>query len=259
MSTQGASSKNESFRSGYSTRGSRGGSANSRDSWISLKKTNHTFKSHSNDKTLKNIDKLHEAEMAFIQQLEQKPHERDVCKRQAAELLNKRWNDEVYIPTQTSIQKTMDRNSDRYSEKLQEQYAHYLNHNNVSEGNVFLDIFDERRGGGEEAQAQHAPVEHSHYLYQPLQCKQIQTDILKPERCEIKDPLKVQYKSRFAKTLDKSASEYSVGQHRNTTQFWSKLVKESGHIENAENARRRKRIKISDINRQSQIHWGSSA
>lgn len=243
------SSKNNSNAAGSprSFRSSRLNSANSKDSWLSIKKTNNTFKTHSIDKTLKKIDQTFEKDSVFIQQLEQKPHERDVCRKQAAELLNKRWNDEVYIPTQTSIQKTMDSNSDRYSDKLQQQYAHYLNHNNISDGNVFLDVFDENSVDNMD--------------YQPLKCQSIQANILKPTAVDIKDPLKIQYKSRYAKALDvnKSTSEYSIGKNTNTTKFWSKLVKESSHIENAENVRRRKRIKISDFNRQSQLHWGSSA
>jgi len=221
--------------------------ANSNSSWISVKKTNTTFKNHSTDKTLKKIDQTLDKEITFIRELEQKPYERDIKRKQAAELLNKRWNDEVYIPTQTSIQKTMDSNGENYSDQLQDQYAHYLNHSNISDGNVFLDVFDESQQSSNNNE------------YQPLKCQKIQAKILKPTAVDIKDPLKRQYKSQYARINDRSASDYSIAKNKSTTMFWSRLVKESSHIENPENVRRRRRIKISDVNRKSQLNWGSSA
>lgn len=228
-----------------SVKSSRPNSANSRDSWLSIKKTNHTFKRGSlKDKTLTRIDAVFEKDLAFITQLEKKPEERDIKKRQAAELLNKRWNDEVYIPTQNSIHKTMDENSQTYSKLLQQQYSHYLNHNNISDGNVFLDVFDEKSG----------------FEYQPLKCREIQTEILKPEAVDLKDPLKRQHKSHHAAEYHRSVTAPVMDNtEKNNVKFWHKIKKESSHIESPESQRRRMRIKISDVNRKSQIQWWSSA
>lgn len=229
-------------RSPRSVKSSRPNSADSRSSWLSVKMTNKTFKNHSIDKTLKKIDATFEKDSAFIQQLEKKPQEQDIRRRQAAELLNKRWNDEVYIPTQTSIHKAMDANSDAYSNKLQEQYAHYLNHNNLSDGAVYLDVFDENSSNSND--------------YQPLKLKRIQADILTPEPVALLDPLKKQFQSNHAMKImqHKHKSKYSMD--KNNINFWTTLVKGSTHIESPERQMSRMRVKISDANRQSTISWG---
>jgi hypothetical protein len=219
---------------------SRPNSANSKDSWLSVKKTNATLKRHSFDKTLKKIDQTLEKDSAFIAALEKKPEERAESRRQAAELLNKRWNDEVYLPTQMSIHKIMDQNSAEYSKKLQHQYAEYLNHNNISDGNVFLDVFDESNSMD----------------YQPLKCKEMEAEILHPKPVELKDPLKRQFQSRHAKEYYRSVTQPTLANtNKNNIRFWTKLAKESSHIESPESQRRRIRIKISDVNRKSQIQW----
>lgn len=223
----------------------------SKTSWISISKTRKAMKEHSIDKTLKKIDQIFEKDLSFIQQLENKPLERRQQKRQAAELLNKRWNDQVYTPTQQSIQSQMDKNGNEYSQKLQQQYALYLNHNNLSDGNVFLDVFDEASTNSELID------------YQPLRCKQIQGQILKPKQVVIVDPLKKQLKSAYAKEVEAESQKNSTLKettsiiNKGSSKFWSKLRKESSHIESPESQRRRIRIRIEDENRKSQITWSS--
>lgn len=229
-------------KSPRSIKSSRPNSADSKQSWLSLKKTKNIFKAHNIDKTLKKIDQTFEKESAFIQQLEAKPQERAICRRQAAELLNKQWNDQVYIPTQTSIQKTMDGNSATYSTKLQEQYAHYLNHNNISDGAVYLDVFDENSGDAGD--------------YQPLRLKKIQAEILKPEKVKCNNPLKSQYRSNYAKEINKDSDfNQSKRPSKNNINFW-KTLKDHTHIESPERQRSRMRVKISDTNRKSFITLG---
>ena len=239
---------------------------NSKNSWISVSKTRKAIKEHSIDKTLKKIDQIFEKDLSFIQQLENKPHERRQQKRQAAELLNKRWNDQVYTPTQQSIQRQMDKNGNKYSQKLQEQYALYLNHNNLSDGNVFLDVFKEE-ANHTKARESATIAELNGIDYQPPRCKEIQNEILKPKKVHIVDPLKKQLKSNYAKEVEAESQKYndactSVESSKSiinqgSSKFWSKLRKESSHIESPESQRRRIRIRIEDQNRRSQITWSS--
>lgn len=129
-----------------------------------------------------------------------------------------------------SIHKAMDESSDSYSDRVQEQYsvkrskhnkivrkfihvnalfwsivyAHYLNHNNQSDGAVFLDVFNEA-GLGDYQPLQQILVfviklpkfscfsfRISETLVFP-QLKQIQKDLIKPKQVNIsQDPLKPQ-------------------------------------------------------------------
>lgn len=82
--------------SGVSHRNSRPGSADSRNSWLNMSRSTKTFKEHSIDKSVKRIDAIIEKDTCFIQSLEQKVVDREIARKQASELLNKRWNDSVY-------------------------------------------------------------------------------------------------------------------------------------------------------------------
>jgi len=221
--------------SGVSHRSSRPGSADSRQSWLNMSRSTKTFKEHSIDKSVKRIDAIIEKDTSFIQSLEQKVSDREIARKQASELLNKRWNDNVYSPIMSSIHCAMDKTSDKYSDQVQEQYAHYLNHNNQSDGHVFLDVFNEE------------VRKNSHGDYQPLQLKNIQKDLIKPEKVDIShDPLKPQ------------ASELSkeVSSGKGSRRAFNKMAEDSNYnIESPERLRSRRRIKIDDRNRKSQISW----
>lgn len=82
------------INSGFSH--SRPGSAESRNSWLNMTRSAKTFKEHSVDKSVKRIDAIIEKDTSFIQSLEQKVIDREIAKKQASELLNKRWNDNIY-------------------------------------------------------------------------------------------------------------------------------------------------------------------
>lgn len=218
-----------------------------------MSKSTKTFTQHSVDKSVKKIDACIEKDTGFIQQLEQKLIDREVARRQASELLNKRWNDNVYIPIMSSIHEAMDYGSDGFSDELQEQYAHYLNHNNQSDGAVFLDVFNEHS--------------YSDGDYQPLKLKQIQTELIKPHKVNIQnDPLREDAStSRANKTMPTNTAESTCNSRvarlcsdpnlEGTGSFWDKIVESSYNIESPERMRSRRRIKIEDINRRSQINW----
>jgi len=221
--------------SGVSHRSSRPGSADSRSSWLNMSRSTKTFKEHSIDKSVKRIDAIIEKDTSFIQSLEQKVSDREVARKQASELLNKRWNDNVYSPIMSSIHSAMDKTSDIYSDQVQEQYAHYLNHNNQSDGHVFLDVFNEE------------VRKNSHGDYQPLQLKNIQKDLIRPEKVDIsQDPLKPQ-ESELSK---------EVNSDKGSRRAFNKMAEDSNYnIESPERLRSRRRIKIDDRNRKSQISW----
>jgi len=202
---------------------------------------------------VKNIDAKLEKETTFIQQLEQKLVDREIARRQASELLNKRWNDNVYEPIMSSIHEAMDKESDNFSSQLQRQYAHYLDHNNQSDGAVFLDVFNE----------------HSYSVgdYQPLKLKEIQKKLIKPQKVTIRDdPLKEDAStSRMNKTIPTNIDstcntrvarlDAEIAVPGSGGSFWDKIVESSDNIESPERMRSRQRIKIDDINRRSQINW----
>lgn len=221
--------------SGVSHRNSRPGSADSRNSWLNMSRSTKTFKEHSIDKSVKRIDAIIEKDTCFIQSLEQKVVDREIARKQASELLNKRWNDSVYTPIMSSIHTAMDKTSDKYSDQVQEQYAHYLNHNNQSDGHVFLDVFNEE------------VRKNSHGDYQPLQLKNIQKDLIKPEKVDIsEDPLKPQ----------ESELSREVKSGKGLRRAFNKMAEDSNYnIESPERLRSRRRIKIEDRNRKSQISW----
>jgi len=234
-------SSNNSQQSYKSNKSSRPGSADSRPgskadrtSWLSLSNCTKVGTQHSIDKSIKHIDAALGKDTSFIQQLEQKIIDREVSRRQASELLNKRWNDSVYIPIMDSIHEAMDSSCEQFSDQLQEQYAHYLNHNNQSDGAVFLDVFNEQG------------IAQCVGDYQPLRLKAIQANMIKPKKVNIlDDPLKPeQSKLRQGKT----------GEPQNVS-FWDKMVEGSYNIESPDRERSRRRIKIEDINRKSQINW----
>ena len=162
--------------------------------------------------------------------------DREVARKQASELLNKRWNDSVYTPIMSSIHEAMDKTSDEYSNQVQQQYAHYLNHNNQSDGAVFLDVFNEE------------VRKNSHGDYQPLQLKSIQKNLIKPRNVDIsQDPLKPEA-SRLSKE--------KVDNKGIVKRDFSKMAEDSNYnIESPERLRSRRRIKIEDRNRKSQISW----
>lgn len=200
-----------------------------------MTRSTKAFTQHSSDKSVKRIDACLEKDTSFIQQLEQKIIDREVSRRQASELLNKRWNDNVYIPIMSSIHKAMDEGSPQFNKQRQRQYAHYLNHNNRSEGAVFLDVFNE-----------HSLSEGD---YQPLKLKKIQTEMIKPEKVTIEnDPLEQTQQNQQGKRLNSSET---------TGKFWDKIV-EAGYnnnIESPERLRSQRRIKVDDNNRKSHIIW----
>lgn len=219
-----------------------------------MSKTSKTFTQHSVDNSVKTIDATIKKDTGFIQQLEQKLIDREVARRQASELLNKRWNDNVYTPIMSSIHDAMDHGSDRYSAQLQRQYAHYLNHNNQSDGAVFLDVFNEHS--------------YSDGDYQPLRLKEIQTKLIKPHKVNIaEDPLEEDAStSRMNKTVPTNTDstcntrvaklDAEVNPPGTSTgSFWDKIVESSYNIESPERMRSRQRVKIEDINRRSQINW----
>jgi len=202
---------------------------------------------------VKNIDAKLEKETSFIQQLEQKLVDREVARRQASELLNKRWNDNVYEPIMSSIHEAMDEKSDQFSSELQRQYAHYLDHNNQSDGAVFLDVFNEHS--------------YNEADYQPLRLKEIQKKLIKPKKVTIKsDPLKEdastsRMNKRSISNLDSTCNTRvarlgtEVANPNSGGSFWDKIVESSDNIESPERMRSRQRIKVEDINRRSQINW----
>jgi len=200
-----------------------------------MSRSTKTFKEHSIDKSVKRIDAIIEKDTCFIQSLEQKVVDREIARKQASELLNKRWNDNVYTPIMSSIHTAMDKTSDKYSDQVQEQYAHYLNHNNQSDGHVFLDVFNEE------------VRKNSHGDYQPLQLKNIQKDLIKPEKVDIsQDPLKPQ----------ESELSREVKSGKGSRRAFNKMAEDSNYnIESPERLRSRRRIKIEDRNRKSQISW----
>lgn len=205
------------------------------------------------DHTVKSIDAKLEKDAAFILQLEQKLVDREVARRQASELLNKRWNDHVYEPIMSSIHKAMDDESDNFSSQLQRQYAHYLNHNNQSDGAVFLDVFNEHS--------------YNDGDYQPLKLKEIQKTLIKPQKVSIRDdPLKEDAStSRMDKEVPTNPDstcnsrvarlDAQLKPPNDGCSFWDKIVESSYNIESPERMRSRQRIKIEDINRRSQINW----
>jgi len=213
---------------------SRPGSAESRSSWLNMSKSTRAFTNSCERRSMKRMDACLDKDTGFIQQLEQKIVEREVSRRQASELLNKRWNDNVYNPIMSSIHAAMDQGGSKLNKQLQQQYAHYLNHNNRLDGNVFLDVFNE-----------HSLSEGD---YQPLKLKNMQMELIKPEKVMIGDDPLIQDSSKREKiSLD--------GQSESTSSFWDKMVDAGNNIEAPERIRSQRRIKVDDTNRKSQINW----
>ena len=96
-----------------------------RSSWLDVETSSNAFKLYSVDQSIKKLDANIEKESEFIKELEEKIINRDELKKLSSELLNKRWNDNVYFPIMNSIHETVDKNCNTYSKKLQQQYAHY--------------------------------------------------------------------------------------------------------------------------------------
>lgn len=237
--------------SGKSMRGSSAGSTRSRNDWLSPATTSRVLTTHTAHSLSANDAKI-QNEISFIQGLEQKLVDREIARRQSSELLNKRWNDNVYEPIMSSIHDAMDNGSDEFSAELQRQYAHYLDHNNQSDGAVFLDVFNEHS--------------YSDGDYQPLKLKEMQTTLITPQKVNIyDDPLKEDAStSRMNKTVPPNADSTcntrvarlnANAKNGTSGSFWDKIVESAYNIESPERMRSRQRIKIEDINRRSQINW----